>query len=485
MTLRLYNSLGRRTVEFQPLQPGRVRMYTCGPTVYAYAHLGNMRPYVFSDTLRRAFEWNGLEVVQVVNITDVGHTVGESDLGEDKVEAAARAEHKSVEEVTGHYTEAFLADVAALGVRPATHYPRASEYVPRMIEFAKVLDERGYTYQLDSGLYFDTGRSAGYGRLAGARPDVRAQEEGARIEEVAGKRCRADFAVWRAERGEQLRLIHWDSPWGPGVPGWHLECSVMSIDLLGDHFDLHTGGIDHREIHHLNEIAQSEAYLGDGRDWVPLWMHNEFLLFDNQKISKSGGRMPLLRDLADDGYHPLVFRYFLLTAHYRQQLDLTEAGLDSAATAYRRLLGRVAALRPLPEVTTMARLRSLVSPAGLAAAERVDEAISDDLNTAKVLAELNLTLRDEQLPVADRAAIAAAADTLLGLRLGELEPDEVRSGAELAVSADYVEELVAARAAARKARDWAEADRIRDQLSELGVQLTDTPTGTKWEPVAT
>lgn len=484
MTLRLYNSLGRRTVEFQPLQPGLVRMYSCGPTVYAYAHLGNMRPYVFSDTLRRAFEWNGLDVTQVVNITDVGHTVGETDLGEDKVEAAARAERKSVREVTRHYTEAFFADIEALGVRPATHYPRASEYVPQMIEFAKVLDKRGFTYQLESGLYFDTSKSAGYGRLAGARPDVRAQEDGARIEEVAGKRSRADFAVWRAERGERQRLIHWDSPWGPGVPGWHLECSVMSIDLLGEHFDLHTGGVDHREIHHLNEIAQSEAYLGDGQDWVPLWMHNEFLLVGNQKISKSGGRMPLLRDLVEDGYQPLVFRYFLLTAHYRQQLDLTESGLDSAATAYRRLLGRVAALRPLPEVRSMEQLRSLVSRAGVAAAERIDEAISDDLNTAKVLAELNLILRDEQLPAADRAAIAAGADALLGLRLGDLEPDQVRAAsAELAVSVEYVEELVAARTAARAARDWAEADRIRDQLSELGVQLTDTPTGTSWEAV--
>jgi cysteinyl-tRNA synthetase len=477
---RFYNSLGRRLVELRPLEPGLVRIYTCGPTVYADAHLGNMRPYVFSDTLRRCLQWKGLAVVQVVNITDVGHAVGDGDLGEDKVEATARREVRPVREVTRHYTERFFADLAALNVLPPTHCPVASEYVPKMIEFAEVLDRKGYTYQLDSGLYFDTSRSPGYGRLAVTPPG--GEHDRARVERVPGKRARADFAVWRAERGPQRRLVHWESPWGPGVPGWHLECSVMSIDQLGAHFDVHTGGVDHREIHHVNEIAQSEAFLQDGRDWVPLWLHNEFLLFNNEKIAKSAGRAPLLRDLVDTGYHPLVFRYLLLTATYRQQLDLTDDGIRAAATAYRRLLGRARALGPLPTVGTLAQLRSLVSPAALPHVVAIDEAISEDLNTPRVLAELNAALR-EDLPVADRAALVAGTDALLGLRLGDLGPAELMAAASPAVSPEYVESLVAEREAARRARDWAGADRIRAELRGLGIRVRDTPDGPHWAPV--
>jgi cysteinyl-tRNA synthetase len=482
---RFYNSLGRELVEFVPMVAGTVGLYTCGMTVYADPHLGNMRPYVFSDTLRRLLEWKGLRVVQVVNITDVGHTVGEADLGEDKVEVAARKEARSVWDVTAHYTKMFFDDITALNVQPQAHNPRASEYVPQMIEFAKELDAKGFTYQLESGLYFDTAKSAGYGRLA-LRPDS-GQLEGARLDVVPGKRSPADFAVWRAERGPEKRLVHWDSPWGPGVPGWHLECSVMSMELLGTHFDIHTGGIDHREIHHVNEIAQSEAYLGEDRDWVPLWMHNEFLLIGNQKMAKSGGRMPLLRELVAAGYHPLVYRYFLLTAHYRSQLDLTDAGLRSSSSALRRLVGRVAELRPLPSVTTLAQAREALGdavdgPAG-AALHRVDAAMSDDLNTPRVLAELNSVLRDEALADHDRAVLVAVIDQLLGLELGQLSPDDITTATGLAVSEDYIDGLVTARSQARAAGDWAEADRLREQLAQLGVRVMDTPNGSRWQAI--
>ena len=474
---RLYNSLGRKLADFQPMEPGRVRLYTCGPTVYAYAHLGNMRPYVFSDTLRRYLEWKGLEVIQVVNITDVGHTVGDDEHGEDKVEVAARREQRSVWEVTKHYAEAFFRDIADLNVQHPTHTPLASSYVPKMIEFAKVLHEKGYTYQIADGLYFDTERSQGYGRLA--LISMAGQQEGARMQAVVDKRSKADFAVWRTERGEKTRIVHWDSPWGPGVPGWHLECSVMSMDLLGEHFDIHTGGVDHREIHHVNEIAQSEAYLGDGRDWVPLWMHNEFLLVGSQKISKSAGRMPLLSDLIESGIHPMAYRYFLLTAHYRQQLDFTPAAIDAAATALRRLLGRVATLGPLPEIATLEQLRSAVTPAALPLVESIDEAVSEDLNTPKLLALLNEALRG-QLPDADKAALAATADTLLGLRLGELTEDDLAPAQETSVDADRIEALIQAREDARRAKNWAEADRVRDELTALGIKITDTPDGPRW-----
>ncbi|NUT48723.1 MAG: cysteine--tRNA ligase [Saccharothrix sp.] len=485
ITPRLFNSLGRAPVDFRPAVPGRVTIYSCGPTVYSDPHLGNMRPYVFSDTLRRLFEWKGLEVVQTVNITDVGHTVGDTDLGEDKVELAARQQETSVWDVTRRYTDRYFQDMADLNVLPHAHNPRASDHVPQMIEFVKVLEERGFTYQLDSGVYFDTSRSPDYGLLALKPGD--SESDVVRLEVVPGKRSRADFAVWRSERDGRERLVHWDSPWGPGVPGWHLECSVMSRELLGDVFDIHTGGVDHREIHHVNEIAQSTAFLGvkDAADWVPLWMHNEFMLFGQQKMAKSRGRMPVLRDVVDAGHHPLVFRYFLLTAHYRSQMDMGDEGLRAASAALRRLLGRIAPLRPLPAVPTHAAVRAaLTTDAGNAALDRVDAAISDDLNTPRVLAELNGVLRDDTLADADKALLVAAVDVLLGLRLGTLSPDDITSRVELAVSEDFVNELVAARTAARTAKDWALADSIRAQLTELGVRVVDTPDGARWEPLA-
>jgi cysteinyl-tRNA synthetase len=279
--------------------------------------------------------------------------------------------------------------------------------------------------------------------------------------------------------------MRWDSPWGPGVPGWHLECSVMSMDLLGEHFDMHTGGVDHRQVHHVNEIAQSEAYLGPaGAPWLRYWLHNEFVLVGGAKIAKSAGRMPLLSDLRGSGYAPMAYRWFLLTAHYRSQLDLTAEGLHAASAAYRRLLARVVPLRPLPSLPTAEAARAALagrSPAAVAAVERIDAALADDLNTPKALAELQGALRDDTLDDADKAVVVAAADQLLGLRLGDLDPDELAErGGELAVPVAYVEELVAAREAARREKRWPDADRFRDQLRDLGVQVTDTPDGPRW-----
>jgi cysteinyl-tRNA synthetase len=478
---RLYNSLGRTLTDLDPARPDHVGLYTCGITAYAEPHLGNLRPYVFSDTLRRMLEWKGLTVTQVVNITDVGHAVGDGDLGEDKVEVTARQQQASVWDVTRKYTQTFFDDIGALNALPHTHSPRASEYVPQMIEFAKVLEAEGFTYQLDSGLYFDTSRSPGYGRLALRHPNR--ESEVSRVEVIPGKRSPNDFAMWRAERGDRQRLVHWDSPWGPGVPGWHLECSVMSMELLGAHFDIHTGGVDHREIHHVNEIAQSEAFLGDGRDWVPLWMHNEFVLLDAAKISKSAGGGMVLRDVVALGYHPLVYRYLLCTAHYRSQLHFTLDAMSAAAAAYRRLLLRIADLGPLPDVPTYdAAASALLTDAGKGALEAIDDAISDDLNTARLLAALNAALRDDGLDDGARRVVVAVADRLTGLRLGDVAADDVITVAPTTVDVALIDKLVAARSAARAAREWAEADRIRDELSALGIAVIDTLAGAKWEP---
>jgi cysteinyl-tRNA synthetase len=482
--LRLFNSLGRRMEDFTP--SGEVTgMYSCGPTVYAFPHLGNMRPYVFADTLRRAFRWKGIPVHHVVNITDVGHAVADTETGEDKLEVAAARERRSVLDIAAFYTDAFFVDIAALNILPANEYPRASAYVPQMIEFAAELERKGFTYRLPSGLYFDTSKDPGYGALA--QMNAEGQLEAARLEHVEGRRRKTDFALWRAEEPGKRRVLRWDSPWGWGAPGWHLECSVMSIALLGPHFDLHTGGVDHRELHHVNEIAQSEAYLGDGKPWVRYWLHNEFLQLGAEKMAKSAGGAPRLADLTEAGYHPMAYRLFLLGGHYRSQLDFTTAAVDAAQATLRRLVARVQPLRPLPAIETLAEAVEHVQgdPAAERLLDTIDAAIAADLSTPKILAALQDALRDPEITTDGQRAVVAAADALLGLGLADLEPDDLvhrRAPAELSAEELHaIEELVADRTQARKEHDWTRADQIRAQLDELGVQVTDTAEGPVWQ----
>jgi cysteinyl-tRNA synthetase len=482
--LRLYNSLGRRVEDFTP--SGDVTgMYSCGPTVYAFPHLGNMRPYVFADTLRRALRWKDLPVRHVVNITDVGHAVADTDTGEDKLEVAAAREHRSVLDIAAFYTDIFFADLAALNILAADEYPRASAYVPQMIEFAAELERKGFTYQLPSGLYFDTAKDPGYGVLA--QMAAEGQLEAARVEHVEGRRRKTDFALWRAEEPGQRRVMRWDSPWGWGAPGWHLECSVMSIALLGPHFDIHTGGVDHRELHHVNEIAQSEAYLGDGKPWVRYWLHNEFLQLGAEKMAKSAGGAPRLADLTEAGYHPMAYRLFLLGGHYRSQLDFTLAAVEAAQATLRRLVMRIQPLRPLPAIETFAEAEERVKddPAAERLLNTIDTAIAADLGTPRILAALQDALRDPAITPDGQRAVVAAADALLGLGLATLEPQDLehrRAPADLsAEERRAIEQLIDDRTQARGSRDWPRADQIRAELDELGVTVTDTPEGPTWQ----
>jgi cysteinyl-tRNA synthetase len=468
-------------------------MYSCGPTVYAYQHLGNMRAYVSADTVRRALRWKGFAVRHVVNITDVGHAVSDADTGEDKMEVAAARERRSVLEIAEFYTRAFFDDLAALNVLPAVEYPRASAYVPQMIEFAAVLEARGYTYRLPSGLYFDTAKFPRYGELA--QLHVEGQLEAARVGQVPGRRRKTDFALWRTEEPGRRRVLRWDSPWGWGTPGWHLECSVMSIALLGPHFDIHTGGVDHRELHHVNEIAQSEAYLADGRGWAPpwvrYWLHNEFLQLGGTKMAKSAGGAPLLSDLVAAGYHPASFRLFLLGGHYRSQLEFTTAAVDAAQATLRRLAARIQPLRPLPVLETLDAAQAAVpDPAAAGALDQIDSAIAADFNTPRLLAALSGALRDPAITADGLRTVTAAGDALLGLGLATLDPadlgpaDPARHRAPDELTPDErhdIERLIADRSQARMERDWARADQIRVQLDELGIQVTDTPEGPTWQ----
>jgi cysteinyl-tRNA synthetase len=344
--LTLFNSLTRSLEQFQPVHPGEARVYSCGPTVYNYPHIGNMRAYVFADVLGRALSFKGYRLTHVINITDVGHLTDDADAGEDKMEKMARASAQSIWDIAKHYTEAYWADIRALNIRQPAHWSIATDYVPQMIAFAEGIADK-HCYELPSGLYFDVSTVADYGRLARA-----ATEEGeGRIEQVDGKRHQADFAIWRKTPPGEKRQMEWDSPWGRGAPGWHLECSVMSGKLLGFPFDIHTGGIDHREIHHPNEIAQNQAFCCTNGLDVPansgakVWMHNNFLVERSGKMSKSSGEFLRLQLLIDRGYHPLAYRMLCLQAHYRSELEFSWEGLAAALTRLKRMLMAVGQLK--------------------------------------------------------------------------------------------------------------------------------------------
>jgi cysteinyl-tRNA synthetase len=467
--LRLYNTLSHEVAGFEPRNPPSVGMYSCGPTVYAYQHIGNMRAYVFADILKRTLRWKGYEVRHVINITDVGHLTSDADVGDDKLELAARREQRTISEIAEHYTAAFKEDLAKLRVLDPDLWSKATDHIPQMIDFASQLDRSGWCYALPSGLYFDTLRNEDYGKLA--RLDVEGQLEGARVETVDGKRNPSDFAVWRTADASEQRQMEWDSPWGRGAPGWHLECSVMSIEHLGRHFDIHTGGVDHIPIHHTNEIAQSEAYLADGEDWVRWWLHGEFINLQGAKISKSTGGGALVGDLVDRGYHPLVYRYLLLQAHYHSQIEFSWEAMDGARTGLRRLLERYASARTEPAAALGDVARTHL--------EAFDAAMCDDLNAAKALAVVAAASRDEALCQAEVTALAREFDAVLAIGLVDLWPSDLDlKHSDVTVTNADIEAVVAERASARAARNFARSDELRAQLTELGVVVEDHADGT-------
>jgi cysteinyl-tRNA synthetase len=476
--LRMFNTLGRELQEFATPEPGRARVYTCGPTVYAYQHIGNLRAYIFADSLRRVLEWKGYEVVHVINITDVGHLTSDMDEGEDKLELASKREGRSVWDIAAHYTDVFMRDLEKLRVRPPSVWAKATDHIDEMIAFGRVLEEKGYAYELKAGLYFDTARVCDYGKLA--RLDLAGLQEGARVAPTPGKRNPTDFALWRASPKDAQRLMEWDSPWGKGAPGWHLECSAMSMKYLGERFDVHTGGVDHIPVHHTNEIAQSEAYLGG--PWVPFWLHNDFINLREAKISKSKGDTLLLADLKRQGFHPLAYRFLLLGSHYRSQTEFTWAGLEGARVAQRRLLERIRERvppggHPLAYEEAAARLAG----SGREYLAHLDEAVSSDFNTAQAFAVLTQLSRDSTLAADDLAVLVAASETLFDVGLLELVPEDLDQPApELLLEADEVDRLLGEREEARRRGDFATADEIRGRLDQIGIEVRDTPAGTVW-----
>ncbi len=462
--LQLYNTLSRRKEAFEPLEPGHVRIYSCGPTVYSAQHIGNLRPYLFADLLRRTLEYEGYRVTHVINITDGGPLTDDADAGADKMEVAARQSGRRAAEIAAEFERQWKEDCRRVGCLPAHHYPRASEHIPEQIEMARALEAGGYTYRIEDGLYFDVSRFPRYAELA--RLDLAGQEGGARIGDVQGKRNAADFAVWKFAAPGVKRQQEWDSPWGRGFPGWHLECSAMSVEYLGTTFDIHTGGVDHIPVHHSNEIAQSECALGV-HPWVHVWMHEEFLDFRGEKMSKSKGNIYVLDDLVAQGVEPLAYRYFFLQAHYRQQQTFTDEALAAAATGHDRLVALAATLREAAGPVDEAKLA--------AQRERFREALRDDLNAPRAMAVVWEVARSADLSEAERWALLADFDRVLGLDLANAVPR-----AALRESDPRIDALVAEREEARARKDFATADRIRDELAAEGILLEDTPDGARW-----
>jgi len=464
--LVLYNTRTRRKERFEPIEPGHARVYTCGPTVYAPQHLGNLRSVLFADLLKRALLAEGLRVTHVINITDVGHLTDDADAGEDKMERAAARSGRSAAEIATQYTEQWLQDRRRLRCLEAEVYCKASEHIAEQIELALRLEAKGFTYRIEDGLYFDTARFPRYAEFA--RLDLAGQEAGARIGDVPGKRQAQDFALWKFAAPGVRRQQEWDSPWGRGFPGWHIECSAMSIKYLGPHFDIHTGGVDHIAVHHTNEIAQSECGY-DVHPWVNVWMHNEFLNLGSEKVSKSKGHVLVLDDLVARGLEPLAYRYFFLQAHYRQQQSFSFDEVASAATGYQRLLGAAAELRGEA---------APADPAALAEPRaRFRAAIRDDLNAPKALEAVWSVARSELAP-AVRRALLLEFDEVLGLGLASETPR-----AAVQEQDPRIDALVAERVAARARRDFGEADRIRDLLRAEGVEIEDTREGARWRRV--
>jgi len=461
--LKFWNTMGREMQAFQPITPGAAGMYCCGPTVYDFAHIGNLRTYVFEDILRRTLEYAGYTVRHVMNVTDVGHLTGDSDDGEDKMLKGAREKGKTVWEIAEFYTRAFFRDFELLRCTMPTVICRATEHIQEMIDLISRIEKKGFTYSAGGNVYFDISRFPGYGKLA--LLDQQDLKAGARIAVDEGKKNPADFALWFTKSKFEHQAMMWDSPWGRGYPGWHIECSAMSMKYLGEHFDIHCGGADHPPVHHSNEIAQSEA--ATGSKWVNYWMHGEWLLMDKEKMAKSAGNFTTLSTLTERGFHPMDYRYFCLGAHYRTQLAFSWEAMEAARSGRKGVEEKLVQLRaegaePAAEITGPAAeyLRDF------------DTHVADDLNMPRCLADLWTLLRDSTVPAAQKLGAALRMDRVFGLGLADARAEELTLDPETRA-------LVDQREAARKARDFKKADELRALLLSKGIEVQDGPKGPK------
>lgn len=453
--IKLYNTKTRTLETFVPLQEGKVSIYSCGPTVYHYQHLGNMRAAVFADTLHRMFKADGYIVNHIINITDVGHNTDDGDDGEDKMEKGSRREGKNVWDIAKMYTDAYLQDLESLKINLKEYtFPRATDNIQEQINLVLKLEYKGYTYAISDGIYFDTSKFKAYGDFA--KLDIKGLKSGARVEDKGEKKNITDFALWKFSPQNEKRQMEWDSPWGKGFPGWHIECSAMAMKYLGNHFDVHTGGIEHIQVHHTNEIAQSECTTGE--TYVNYWMHNNHLQDTTGKMSKSSGDFLTISSITEKGYSPLAYRYFLLLAHYRKETVFSFDALDAARSAYTKLTDYVIRLKGSSGVVHKDYMQACI------------DALHDDLNTAEAVATIWKLVKDEEVSDADTYTTLIAINELLGLGLDTVEK-------EIVVIPPEVQKLLNARKLAREQKNFQESDRLRDAIASYGFIVKDLPTG--------
>lgn len=471
--ISFYNTASRKQEPFVPLHPGVANVYCCGPTVYHYAHIGNLRTYVFEDMLRRILDYQGYTVNHIVNITDVGHLTSDADTGEDKMEKGAAREGKSVWEIADFYTQAFMKDWERLNLIAPSKWTKATDHIPEQIALVKTLEDKGLAYLIPGdGMYFDTARFPRYADFAGL--DIKGMQAGSRVEMVEGKRNASDFALWKVSPTDKRRAMEWDSPWGRGFPGWHVECSAMAMKHLGPTLDIHCGGTDHIRVHHTNEIAQSEG--ATGVPFSRFWLHGGWLLEapseegGGGKMSKSTGEFVTLDVLLEKGYGPMDYRYFCLGAHYRSYLNFSFEGLDTARDSLKSLRRKTDPL--------IGKATSIASDNALGWQRRFLEAAFDDLGFSQALAVMNQMLKDPELLEGEKAALVRDYDRLLGLQL------ETRSeGADKALPGP-MHALLDERKDARRNKDWKRSDEIRDLLKAKGFGVKDNPDGTtSWFPI--
>ncbi len=467
-TLRFYNTASKKKEEFVSIEEGKVGMYCCGPTVYHYAHIGNLRAYVFNDILRRVLELNGYAVSHVMNITDVGHLTSDADEGEDKMTKGAAREGKSVWDVAKFYENEFFADANRLGLLRPTTVCKATDHISDMIQLVQRIEANGYTYSADGNVYFDVTKFDDYYGLSGFRPDEGDTES--RVGEDSAKKNKADFVLWFTNSKFGNQDMQWDSPWGRGFPGWHLECSAMSMKYLGEQFDIHCGGIDHVPIHHTNEIAQSEAATGK-KPWVKYWLHNEFLVMDKEKMSKSSGDFLRMQTILDKGYDPLAYRYFCLGANYRQQLSFSWEGMDGAANTFKRLREKIITLKKNNDLESETEYQTEKTEDYM---HQFTTAVNDDLNTPQALSVMWSVLRDDEIDGAEKLALMYRFDSVLGFGIRDMQEEKVDIP-------ESVQILVDEREQARADKDWSQADALRDKIAELGFVVKDEADGPKLE----
>lgn len=458
MEIFLQNNLSGAKEAFKPIQEKKTGLYSCGPTVYNYAHIGNLRAYVLSDILRRTLEYAGYKVSQIINITDVGHLTSDSDQGADKIEEEAKKENKNAKEIAEFYTSAFFEDLQKLNIKTeGTIFPKASEHITEQIELVKKLEEKGFTYKTSDGIYFDTSKFRDYGKLG--KTNIEGLESGARVEINSEKKNITDFALWKFSQPHEKRQQEWESPWGIGFPGWHIECSAMSMKYLGETFDIHTGGIDHIPVHHNNEIAQSES--ATGKPFVNYWLHNAFVNIEGGKMAKSEGNFVRLETLLGKGINPLSYRYLLLTARYNSPLNFKWEALESANKALTKLA---------KDFFKLGQASSEANPEYL---KKFEDFIADDLDTPKAIALIWELIKDQSIENSAKRKTLIEFDKILGLDIEKLSQQFSK---KIKIPKE-IENLAKEREEARTNEDWRKSDELRDKITELGYIVTDTKDG--------